>query len=258
MYANKRNTLSLKLGRSVTCRDWELEKRFRRVKSFAAFRLMSLKRICEAGNEYGSWIQQRRGVSRVAKGLGGGWIGSLAEHWQCKHARLNRLRTCADAVSDLKWFAVTACTWRVGTKRELRAFTYDAEGTRLFGIGLCHSTTRWAEYRASLSVDLLKADWNWSEGGKFDFRDFGRFPRSSEWCGDLNYSATNESYFPGTTILCGFSQAYPNIFLIDLGNDKIFCKGIIATRFDYLRERKNICICIMFFSLIVKNRIYII
>lgn len=51
----------------------------------------------------------------IAKGSrdgvrGSGWIGSLAEHWQCKHARLNRLRTCADAVSDLKWFAVTACT----------------------------------------------------------------------------------------------------------------------------------------------------
>jgi len=49
-YANKKNKLSPKFS-DVTCRDWELENRFRRVKSFATFRLMSLKRICEAGSE---------------------------------------------------------------------------------------------------------------------------------------------------------------------------------------------------------------
>lgn len=53
---------------------------------------VDLRRVCEMGSGEGAWI------------------GSLAEHWQSKHTRLNRLRTCANAVSDLKWFAVTACT----------------------------------------------------------------------------------------------------------------------------------------------------
>lgn len=61
----------------------------------------------------------------------------------------------------------------------------------------------WVEYRTSPSVDLLKAGWNWSEGGKFDSPDFGRFPCSSWWCGDLNYFAVNESYFLEVTILRG-------------------------------------------------------
>lgn len=49
-----------------------------------------------------SWIRRQRGVSGGC--CEGAWIGSLAEHWQSKHTRLNRLRTCANAVSDLKWF----------------------------------------------------------------------------------------------------------------------------------------------------------
>lgn len=48
-------------------------------------------------------------------------IGSLAEHWQCKHVHFNRQRTCANAVSDLKWFAVLTgtCTWCERTRRHL-------------------------------------------------------------------------------------------------------------------------------------------
>jgi len=156
---------------------------------------MSLKRICEAGSE--TWqlntatTRSQSGSLRVRE-RGSGWLdgfvsGTLAVQ-TCPLKPAAYVRRCGVR------FEVV----RGGTKRELRAFADDRSALAC--------VARWAEYRASLSVDLLKADWNWNESGKFDFRDFGRFPRSSEWCGDLNYSATNESYFPGVTILRGFEQ----------------------------------------------------
>lgn len=152
-----------------------------------------------------SWIRWQRGVSQIAKGsldrFGGSSrrfvSGTLAVQTRLKPTAY--VRQCGVKFEVIRGDGVHVTRWKLNAHLSRRR-----RRRRSFDIGPCREPYIGLEYRTSPSVDLLKAGWNWSEGGKFDSPDFGRFPCSSWWCGsDLNYSAANESYFPGVTILRG-------------------------------------------------------